>query len=615
MAEETKKKTTAKVGDETKTKQMKTVKTTVKKKTGKTTTAKKTTSASKKPVSSKTTKMKTTSVRKPEKTEWPKVEEPAIREVSSTVTTDEPVKDVISAVEETVQELSSIGDKVTEKATETVEKTEEKIEETAAAITEKAAEIVEKAEDKTAEAVETVRDDLRETVEKTEEKVSEAVEEKIPEEPEKAKKSFKDYFSGLFGKKDKPAEEPTAEDKPQDVIEQPEEAIREVTEKAEKETKLVESEVREGAGKAAEILTEAEEKVENVPQEIAEKAEEITAETGEKTLAETEKTKKSLKDIFAGLFGKKDQTGEEVKEETASALDADQKTDAKSSEEETKPAEEENKKEDVKKARKEARKAAAAKKKEQQEREKKEQQEREAALLAEQEEQTEMAEKSGKKKKKSEKLGFNWFFWISFVVLMVPVCYFGYLLYQASQETNTPVIGDRIKTDIETEITEEALSSIKTQVLSLEGVEKCEVNLIVETMRVNVDTVDDMTDDKILELNKAIYNIVDAQIPVEEYFTSRFSYKGYDLEITSYTNLDSDDCAIVMLTKNSRMEQYSNQVVSKPKNPEVATELHKLAEEQKIEYEEYKNNQGREDEPTDFTNAPAKGRRITPKDA
>ncbi len=219
-------------------------------------------------------------------------------------------------------------------------------------------------------------------------------------------------------------------------------------------------------------------------------------------------------------------------------------------------------KENLKKAKREAKKAAAARRAE---------------------EKAAASRKQEKKKKngKPEKLGFNWFFWISFLVLMVPVSYFGWLLFQASQETNTPVIGDRIKNDIEVEIQQSSLSNIKTQILNLEGVEKCEVNLIVETLRISADVTDNMTEEKVQAMNKAIYDIVDAEIPVEDYFTARFSYKEYDLEITSYTSLDQEAPAIAILTKNSMMETYENRIVSKPKNAKIAEELFVLAEEQK----------------------------------
>ena len=202
--------------------------------------------------------------------------------------------------------------------------------------------------------------------------------------------------------------------------------------------------------------------------------------------------------------------------------------------------------------------------------------------------------KSGKKikqirvKKKPERLGFNWFFWISFIVLMVPVSYFAYLLYQASLESNVPIVGERIKTEIETEITESQLSNIKTQVLALSGIEKCEVNLVVETLRINADTEDTLTADQLKELNKSIYEIVNAELPIDNYFTSHYEWKQYDLEINSFTNLKADDCIIAVLNKNSRMEEYRNQVVSNSVNETEAKRLKELAEQQRIAEEEEK---------------------------
>jgi hypothetical protein len=49
------------------------------------------------------------------------------------------------------------------------------------------------------------------------------------------------------------------------------------------------------------------------------------------------------------------------------------------------------------------------------------------------------------RRKKQEKLGFNWFFWISLIVIAIPVAYFISLLIEASKESRVPILGDRIK--------------------------------------------------------------------------------------------------------------------------------------------------------------------------
>ncbi|MBR3351454.1 MAG: hypothetical protein IKG35_04995, partial [Erysipelotrichaceae bacterium] len=72
-------------------------------------------------------------------------------------------------------------------------------------------------------------------------------------------------------------------------------------------------------------------------------------------------------------------------------------------------------------------------------------------------------EKKAKKVKvKKDRLGFNWFFWLSFIVLMVPVCFFLYLLYSAAQETHTPIIGERINTEIIHMIDEDQKAAVES---------------------------------------------------------------------------------------------------------------------------------------------------------
>lgn len=177
------------------------------------------------------------------------------------------------------------------------------------------------------------------------------------------------------------------------------------------------------------------------------------------------------------------------------------------------------------------------------------------------------------KRKKEERLGFNWFFWLSFVVLMIPVCYFLYLLYQASQESNVPILGDRIKDSIIYNIKDEDLSSINSQVTQLDGVEKVEVNLSVETLRILVDYDDTYTKDQYKQLCTDIYQIVDGQIPVATYFTRDGDFKQYDLEIIVYDNMELEDVRIATIYKTSNMESYKYQDYSEPIDSDLAYQL------------------------------------------
>ena len=199
--------------------------------------------------------------------------------------------------------------------------------------------------------------------------------------------------------------------------------------------------------------------------------------------------------------------------------------------------------------------------------------------------------KKSRKEKRKDKLGFNWFFWISFIIILIPVCYFVYLLYSASQESHVPIIGTRLETNIVNKIEDEQLDKVRTSLKSIEGVEGCEVTLIVETMRVSLDVSDDLTGEQIQELNVKAYEAINEIIPIDEYFSPISDKKQYDLGITSYTNLKSEDFIIVMLTKNAQMNEYINQIVTDAKNPEEVAELEDL-----IRQEEEENNQSSQQE-------------------
>ncbi len=177
------------------------------------------------------------------------------------------------------------------------------------------------------------------------------------------------------------------------------------------------------------------------------------------------------------------------------------------------------------------------------------------------------------RRKKKEKLGFNWFFWISLIVISIPVVYFISLLVEASKVSHLPILGDRIKNTIVYTINESDINYISTTVKQLEGVEDAEVNLIVETLRITIDVNNDYTEEQIQELILSIYTIVDEKIPIATYFTRDGDYKQYDLDIMAFTDINSEEIIIINLIKNGSMEEYTIQVLSSPLNPELVDRL------------------------------------------
>lgn len=212
------------------------------------------------------------------------------------------------------------------------------------------------------------------------------------------------------------------------------------------------------------------------------------------------------------------------------------------------------------------------------------------------------------KKAKKEKLGFNWFFWLVVILIIIPVGYFVKLLHDASLEGTVPVVGDRLKHNLQFVISDEQLESIRGSVGSMDNVERYEVNLIVDTLRITVDASDDLTSDQLKEMIKNIYAIVDENAPVDTYFVQHDDYKQYDMEINAFTDLDAETPIIVSLYRNSNMENYAVQDLTSPLNKKIADrlkeEMQKQLEEEERErqQQEAQNNQnGEETEQTEET--------------
>lgn len=161
---------------------------------------------------------------------------------------------------------------------------------------------------------------------------------------------------------------------------------------------------------------------------------------------------------------------------------------------------------------------------------------------------------------------------ISLIIILIPCLIFGGILISAALESGKPVDGNRFKGDLNPAITSSNTNSIKNSIKALSGVEKCDIELTSAQYRVNVDTVDTLTDKQIEDLCVDIYNIVNKELPMATYFTASSSEKMYDLAVNVYNKID-DDNIYYILTKNSKMDTYSVQCVSSAVDEELASDL------------------------------------------
>lgn len=191
-----------------------------------------------------------------------------------------------------------------------------------------------------------------------------------------------------------------------------------------------------------------------------------------------------------------------------------------------------------------------------------------------------MAKNNEKLVKREKRLGFNWFFWISLIAILVPLGYFGRLLYLASQDSNVPINGSRIQDTVVYEINTTQVEELNEVIKTIEGVESSSSNLAVQTLRITINADDALDTDGMKALAEKIYEAVNEKFPIETYFTRTDNIKEYDLEITIYDNLSVESPVIVQLTKNAAFEEGKEiQVVSSPINQAVTDKVLQTAEE------------------------------------
>lgn len=175
-----------------------------------------------------------------------------------------------------------------------------------------------------------------------------------------------------------------------------------------------------------------------------------------------------------------------------------------------------------------------------------------------------------KQKKKMSKGGIVLL--VGIIIILIPVLIFGGILLSAALETGTPVEGSRFTNDLEPAISDSQTSSLETSIKAISGVEDCTIVLKSAQYRINVDTVDSLSDSEVNSLTVEVYNAVNSALPVSTYFTATDSMKMYDLAINVYTQI-SEPHIYYLLTKNSNMDTYSIQCVSEAVNEDLASEL------------------------------------------
>lgn len=184
------------------------------------------------------------------------------------------------------------------------------------------------------------------------------------------------------------------------------------------------------------------------------------------------------------------------------------------------------------------------------------------------------AGKGGKKK-------HNWLLWVTLVVILIPCLLMLYIIIGSHRSSNSPVEGDRFDGTLNPAITEEDRTALQSS-LNLDGVESVSVNLTSATLRVIINTQDDLSEAAITDIMNTAYDTVIAKLPVETYFTNKTEgstvSKMYDLEVEVYNIIPANNeqkASQIHMTriKNSAAESDVTSILSSPKNEEISDGL------------------------------------------
>lgn len=183
-----------------------------------------------------------------------------------------------------------------------------------------------------------------------------------------------------------------------------------------------------------------------------------------------------------------------------------------------------------------------------------------------------------KQKKKSLKTSSKVLYGAAVVVILIPLLLLAYIYFGAKENSGKPVTGSRFDDSLNPAITQDDIKKVETAV-SLGGVESVEVNLKSATLRININTSDDITSSALGNIMNSAYAKVGEVLPIETYFTNKTDgTKMYDLDIHVYNYIPDEthaqDNQIYMeLTKNASNKEVVTDTLSSPKNAEVADDL------------------------------------------
>ncbi|MEG0289790.1 MAG: hypothetical protein RSF69_04790 [Erysipelotrichaceae bacterium] len=182
--------------------------------------------------------------------------------------------------------------------------------------------------------------------------------------------------------------------------------------------------------------------------------------------------------------------------------------------------------------------------------------------------------KANSQKGKNKK--HNYILWAGLVVVMIPVCILIYIVFGTLGNSDEPVNGNRFDHDLNPAISEKNVKELKSS-LVFDGVEGVSVNLKTATLRININTNDDLDEKAIGDIMNQAYDKVVTLLPIETYFTNKKNCQMYDIEVNVYNLIPDEKTTITPIylvkSKTAAAKEATVDVKTTPLDEEVVNQL------------------------------------------
>lgn len=160
---------------------------------------------------------------------------------------------------------------------------------------------------------------------------------------------------------------------------------------------------------------------------------------------------------------------------------------------------------------------------------------------------------------------------LAVIILIIPCIILGAVVVSSLDDSSKPVVGHRFDHSLDPKITEENITALKETLVYNEN-ENVEVNLKSARLSILINVKDECNEDQIAAIVNDAYAKVDGVLPVATYFTNQVepNVKMYDLQIDVYNFVEGEGKIHYIITKTGAGVQPVTDVVSSPKNADVA---------------------------------------------